>query len=140
MARNVFADTSGLYALLNRNDAIHPYARVQLDQLIRAGKRLITTDYVVTETVNLANARGGRLVAARVLDLVEQSTGLRLEWIGPARFEEVKRFFRKHADHSFSFTDCSSFVVMRELKLTEALTSDRHFIAAGFKALLTQSI
>ena len=59
-----------------------------------------------------------------------------MEWIGPQRFELAKAFFRKHADHGYSFTDCTSFVVMRELALTEALTTDRHFVEAGFKALL----
>ena len=51
-------------------------------------------------------------------------------------FDATKSFFRKHADHAYSFTDCTSFVVMRELKLTQALTSDRHFTQAGFEALL----
>jgi predicted nucleic acid-binding protein len=45
-----------------------------------------------------------------------------------------KRFFRKHADHQHSFTDCTSFVVMRELKLSQALMTDHHFSQAGFDA------
>jgi predicted nucleic acid-binding protein len=48
----------------------------------------------------------------------------------------TKAFFRKHADHDCSFTDCASFVVMRELRLSQALTTDHHFPQAGFEALL----
>lgn len=136
-AREVFAETSALDALVDRNDAGHLPARTEVERLIKAGRRLVATDYVVAETVNLANARGGALVAQRVLDLVEQSAGTRLDWIGPDRFEVAKGFFRKHADHACAFTDCTGFVVMRELKLTAALTTDRHFQQAGFKRLLS---
>jgi uncharacterized protein len=135
-SREIFVDTSGLYALVDRKDAHHPAARSVVERLVRAGRRLLATDYVVAETVNLANARSGARVAIRVLDLLEQSAGIRIEWIGTARFDATKTFFRKNADHAYSFTDCTSFVVMRELKLTQALTSDRHFIQAGFEALL----
>jgi len=134
--RDVFADTSALYALVNRSDSTHETARTAVARLIRAGRQLIATDYVFAETVNLANARGGARVAVRVLDLIEQSRGLRIEWIGPDRFESAKIFFRKHVDHAYSFTDCTSFVTMRELKLADVLTTDRHFRAAGFNMLL----
>lgn len=36
-------------------------------------------------------------------------------------------------DKKFSFTDCASFVVMKERRLRKALTSDRHFKQAGFQ-------
>jgi uncharacterized protein len=135
--REVFVDTSGLYALVDKSDGHHRQARDVVEKLIRAGRRLVVTDYVITEAVNLANARGGSRVATRVLDLVEQSVGIRIEWIEAARFEKTKMFFRKHADHSYSFTDCSSFVTMREIRLTEALTTDRHFVKAGMQILLS---
>jgi predicted nucleic acid-binding protein len=137
--REVFADTSALYALVDRNDAGHAAAKREVGRLVDTDRRIVTTDYIVAETVNLGNARGGALVANRVLDLVEQSSGIRLEWIGTDRFDAAKVFFRKHSDHGYSFTDCTSFVVMRELRLADALTTDRHFREAGFTVLLPSS-
>lgn len=135
-SREIFVDTSGLYALVEKKDAHHAAARAIVEKLLRAGRRLVVTDYIVAETVNLANARSGTRVAARVLDLIEQSAGIRVEWMGTVRFDATKAFFRKHADHDYSFTDCTSFVVMRELRLSHALTTDSHFSEAGFEALL----
>ena len=137
--REVFVDTSALYALIDRNDSRHSAARDVVAALINARRHLVTTDYVVTETVNLANARRGALVGLRILDLFEQSAGIRMEWIGPDRFAATKAFFRKYSDQGFSFTDCSSFTIMRELRVTAALTTDRHFKAAGFQVLMTLS-
>jgi predicted nucleic acid-binding protein len=137
--REVFADTSALYALVDRNDAGHAAAKRAVGRLVDTDRRIVTTDYIVAETVNLGDVRGGALVANRVLDLVEQSSGIRLEWIGTDRFDAAKVFFRKHSDHGYSFTDCTSFVVMRELRLADALTTDRHFREAGFTVLLPSS-
>lgn len=131
-----FLDTSGLYALLDRRDAHHEPARASIVPHLEAGGRLVSSDYVVAETLNLANARGGKHVALRILEVLERSKGIRVEWITRERFEAAKTFFRRHTDHAYSFTDCTSFVLMRELKLTDAVTTDRHFEQAGFRALL----
>jgi len=137
-SHEIFVDTSGLYALIERKDSQHIAARKAVAKLVRAGKILVVTDYIVAETLNLANARSGAHVAIRVMDLLEQSAGIRIEWVGSTRFDATKAFFRKHSDHGYSFTDCTSFLVMRELRLTKALTSDGHFTEAGFKALLSE--
>ena len=136
--RETFLDTSILYALIDRRDAHHGAAREVVSRLVRNHRLLVTTDYIVTEAANLANARSGHHVARRILDLIEQSAGIRLEWIGSGRFEATKAFFRRHADHRYSFTDCTSFVLMRELKLLDALTTDGHFREAGFRVVELQ--
>jgi predicted nucleic acid-binding protein len=68
--------------------------------------------------------------------LTEESRALQMEWISPDRFAAARKIMMKHLDQEFSFTDCTSFVVMRELRLTDALATDRHFRIAGFNPLL----
>ena len=137
--REAFVDTSGVYALVDRKDAHHAAARDAVLRLTHQGRRLILTDHIVAEAVTLARARSGAHVALRVLDLLDQSAGFRIERIDEGRCDAAKAHFRKHADHTYSFADCSSFVVMRELRLRQALTTDPHFEEAGFEALLPTS-
>jgi predicted nucleic acid-binding protein len=65
-----------------------------------------------------------------------ESAACRIEWTDADRFSRCVEFFRKHADQDWSFTDCLSFLMMRELELRDALTKDAHFEHAGFIALL----
>jgi hypothetical protein len=51
-------------------------------------------------------------------------------------FEAGLRLYSDRPDKDWSLTDCTSFVVMKRLRITEALTADRHFEQAGFKVLL----
>ena len=137
-SRDVLVDTSGLYALIDRKDSHHAAARVTTEGLVRAGRTLVVTDLVVSEVATLAKVRSGAQAALRVLDLVEQSRAIRLERIDADRFDATRAYFRRHIDHGYSFTDCSSFVLMRELHILEALTTDVHFVEAGFEALLAR--
>lgn len=133
---SVFADTSFFFALAARRDRAHRPATAIYSRLLRAGRHLVTTDYVLDETLTLVKLRTEVSVALALLERIEQSEAIRMEHIDTTRFQSAKALFRKHADHGYSFTDCTSFTVMRELKLTAALTTDAHFVEAGFKALL----
>ena len=136
MAAHLFVDTSGLYALADHRDPVRAKARKVAEARAASGSRLVLTDYVLDEACTLAKARAGSFAASGLLKLVEASAGFRMEWVGPDRFEAAKAYFRKHADHDYSSTDCTSFVVMQELRLRDALTTDRHFAEAGFRTLL----
>ena len=57
-------------------------------------------------------------------------------WMNADRFHEVRRYFVKHQDKHWSFTDCFSFCVMKERKMRQALAADEHFLQAGFQPLL----
>jgi len=67
---------------------------------------------------------------------MERSESIDFEMLTSERFLTSKQYFRKHADHGYSFTDCTSFVVMDELEVSAALTTDRHFKQAGYEVLL----
>jgi predicted nucleic acid-binding protein len=59
-----------------------------------------------------------------------------LTFIDSERFEQSKRIFTKFKDQQFPFTDCTSFAIMKECKIKEALTADRHFRVMGFNPLI----
>lgn len=135
MARSVFVDTSGWYALIDRRDADHGRIAALVRGLVGDGVRLVSTDYVLDESCTLAKARSGSTAAYRLLDLLEKTKALDLEWIGSERFGRARDLFRRYHDQAFSFTDCTSFAVMRELHLGRAITKDAHFRIAGFEIL-----
>jgi len=60
---------------------------------------------------------------------------LAFEWINTERAEKARAWLFKWRDKSFSFTDCTSFTIMRELHIRKVLTGDRHFREAGFEIL-----
>ena len=51
-------------------------------------------------------------------------------------FGEAWRLYSERLDKEWSFTDCTSFIVMNSMGLTDAFTSDHHFEQAGFNILL----
>lgn len=136
MAHEVFIDTSGFYALVVVNDPEHESAHRTLERVQREKRRLITTDYVLDETATLLKTRGEMKLVQPLFERVFRSAACRIEWMDAARFDGVREFFLKYADQAWSFTDCACFCTMKELKLVDALTTDRHFEQAGFRALL----
>lgn len=128
-------DTAFFYSLLARNCTYHAKAVQHLHKAITQGRSLLVTDHIIAETATLLKARSlGHLCSAFFEHL--ESHRLAVIWIDPSRFEKARAFLLRHSDHGYSFTDCASFVVMKEFHIREALTTDRHFVQAGFKALL----
>jgi predicted nucleic acid-binding protein len=135
-ASEVFVDSSGFLALWDASDEHHVRAGRLQEKLRREGRSFVTSDYIVDETATLLLMRHSHSAAADFLDTIERSEALRLEWIGPERFHAAAALFRRHADKEWSFTDCVSFRLMRELRIQEAFTTDHHFKQAGFAPLL----
>jgi predicted nucleic acid-binding protein len=131
-----FVDTSGFYSLLVQRDPMHVRANGILSHAARVGGRFVTTDYVLDETATLLKARGQAQLTDAFFSTVFNSAVCRVEWMDPERFLATRRFFLKHADKDWSFTDSFGFWLMRLLGLSEALTTDGHFRQAGFIPLL----
>jgi hypothetical protein len=120
---------------MDRRDAGHGRVTAFIEQAVRSGRRLVTTDYILDESCTLTKARAGSAMALRLLDLIAGTTALDLEWVDAERFRRAEAHFRKHHDQAFSFTDCTSFIVMQQLRVSQVITSDAHFRIAGFEVL-----
>ncbi len=114
-------------------DPGHLPSRLARDECLRGGGILLSTDYVIDETLTLIRLRLGLRAASDWWDQVEGSSRLRWEWIDLVRAEKARTWFFQWKDKEFSFTDCTSFVVMKELRIRRALTTDHHFRQAGFE-------
>jgi predicted nucleic acid-binding protein len=136
MANEIFVDTSGFYALLIKGDDRHGAVVRILRDARRRKRRFVTSDHVLDETATLLKARGHGHLLNAFFDSLQASRACRTEWTDADRFHAAQAFFLKHVDQAWSFTDCLSFCLMKELRLRDALSKDGHFHKAGFVALL----
>ncbi len=133
--KGLFVDTAGWVACADAADPAHRRSAAARDRWLEGGGVLVTSDYVADETLTFIRLRLGLAAAEAWWRLVEGSPRLRWEFVSLARADKARNLFFRYHDKEFSFTDCTSFVVMRELKLREALTTDHHFAQAGFTVL-----
>ncbi len=131
----LFVDTAGWMACADAADPVHEPACAARDIALEQGVILVTTDYVMDETLTLIRMRLGLRAAKAWWSQVEGSSRVRWEWIGLERAEKARKAFFRFRDKNYSFTDCTSFVVMQELRLKQALTTDHHFRQMGFQLL-----
>jgi predicted nucleic acid-binding protein len=131
----LFVDTAGWMACADAADPAHDASSAARDAALEAGRGLVTTDYVVDETLTLIRMRLGLAAAEAWWTQVEGSPRVRHEAIDALRAEKARAVMFRHRDKDYSFTDCTSFVVMRDLRLKDALTTDRHFRQMGFLIL-----
>lgn len=128
---DLFVDSSGYFALLNRADPYHADASAVVRRASR-NLRLVTSNLVVAEAHALFLGRLGRQAALDFLESVV-SGSVKVERVTSGDEVAILELLRRYDDKSFSYTDASSFVLMRRLGIDIALTSDRDFIQAGFR-------
>jgi predicted nucleic acid-binding protein len=131
--KSYFADTSLFVAFLNPRDEYHePAAEYIRDE----SNYLTTTSWVLVELGNfVSKSRTRRRYVPFVRDLGEDPL---VEVVPPTAdyLELALDLYHRRPDKQWSMTDCISFLVMRERGLSEALTTDHHFVQAGLKVLL----
>ncbi|MEW6755519.1 MAG: PIN domain-containing protein [Candidatus Latescibacterota bacterium] len=133
--RPLFVDTAGWVAAADAADPAQARVSAARDEWLAGGGLLLTTDYVIDETLTTLRFRLGLGAAETWWQQVDGSSRLRVEAIDAPRAERARTLFFRYRDKDYSFTDCTSFVVMRDLRLQAALTLDRHFAQMGFQVL-----
>ena len=133
MNKKVFLDTSFVIALINDKDQYHELAQ-QL-AAVYLQRYLITTDAVLLEIGN-SLSKNFKTVAVESIKTLRESAKTEVVEVNTALFEKGLAEYEKYNDKTWGLVDCISFVVMRENNVTDVLTSDKHFVQAGFRALM----
>lgn len=127
-----FADTSFYVALANPRDRCHEAA---LRASLLWEDVVVTTEYVLLELGNYFSSRSGRKIFVDLFQAVREDTQTEIISASPALFEEGVQAYSDRPDKQWSLTDCISFVVMNQRRITDTLTFDHHFEQAGYRIL-----
>jgi len=131
----VFVDTGAWMATALKTDNLHPAASAAMRRLIKDRTLLVTTDFVLSETLTRLRYDAGHPRACEFLTTLDRSIEARtaaLVRVDDASFAEARRIFLDYADQDFSFVDCTSFAVARKLGIDTAFAFDHHFATMGF--------
>ena len=124
----IFVDTGGWYASIVPTDRDH---QVAVQWLATNREPLVTSDYVVDEVLTLLRARGHQTRAAALGERLFANQVARIHYLGVDEILATWEVFRNFSDKEWSFTDCSSKVVMERLGITTAFAFDHHFRQFG---------
>jgi predicted nucleic acid-binding protein len=132
----LFVDTSAWVAIKDRREKHHAAASAYLGEVARRRERLVTTDFVLDETYTLLLYDVGYEVTVqfkREIDLLSGAQALAIVHVGPAVQAEAWAVFERfNRDKAWSFTDCTSYVVMRTHQISECFGFDEDFAQMGF--------
>jgi predicted nucleic acid-binding protein len=126
----IFLDTSGLYAVFDRDDTNHSKAKTAWVELLREGAVLLTNNYVLLETAALLQHRIG---VAGVRALHEEVTPLlQVDWVSEEQHRSGVEAVLAAGRKKLSLVDCVSFQTMRSRGVRSAFCFDVHFREQGF--------
>jgi predicted nucleic acid-binding protein len=123
----IFVDTGAWFALSVPSDPDHSVAvafmRVNAE-------RLVSSDYVYDELLTLFRSRGHLDRAKDWVDQVRQGR-LEIVRVTPDDLEAATDVYFRFVDKGWSFTDCTSRVLMERLGIHTAFAFDEHFRQFG---------
>jgi uncharacterized protein len=134
--KKIFADTGYWIGLLNPNDELHSKARQITISMMSI--RIVTSEMVFTELLNAFSAKGNSYRQKAVMFIKHSLANPEMEVILQTDeiFKSALDLYDQRRDQAWSHTDCTSFQIMQQQNIFEALAYDKHSEQAGFVALL----
>ena len=130
MTPPVFIDTGYILALANTADKYHE--RAQAASLL-VQPPFITTEAVLTEIGNAFSRIRWRALGFAIINDLRTDPDIETIPVDATFFDRAVELYGSRSDKEWGLTDCISFVVMQERGLKRVLTTDRHFVQAGFQ-------
>ncbi len=128
---NIFIDTSAFFALLDRDDDNQEAAKNIWARILSAGNTLVTSNYILVETLALLQNRLG-ITAVRAFQ-EDLFPILNVEFVNLETHRSGTSALLAAAIRDLSLVDCVSFELMRTLGIKTAFAFDAHFKEAGFQ-------
>jgi predicted nucleic acid-binding protein len=125
-----FVDTSFWVALQLARDDRHELARRLW--AARDGGGLVTSNHVLGETWTYLRRRADHPTAVAFIVAARQSPSLAILHVDRDLEAEAWSWLQRRGERTYSFVDATSFALMRQRRLREALAFDGDFSAAGF--------
>jgi predicted nucleic acid-binding protein len=114
----IFVDTGAWYSFAVLEDVEHAAA---VGWMRTNRQELITSDYVIDETLTLLRSRRQQRLALQVGRQLFSGALCQVYHLTEEDVRQTWETFQRFADKEWSFTDCASKVVMENLDLTQAL-------------------
>lgn len=135
---SLFVDTSGWASLFVANQPYYPQAEQYFCLAFQEQKRIYTTNYIIAELVALVNSplRVSRSRIFEIIDAIKTATYIEIVHIDDVTDTLAWTLCKSRIDKAWSLVDCTSFIVMQQMEIQEAVTTDQHFEQAGFIRLL----
>ena len=131
----LFVDSSGWVAFFVANDKNHEKAIKIFEDLKKSKMDVYTSDYIIDETITTILARGNHNQSVFAGEALFASEIIKIVYVGPNYFQKAWDLYKKYKDKEFSFTDVTSFIIMKSFNIGKAFSFDQEFEQAGFEVL-----
>lgn len=131
MNKYIFTDSSALIAVLNKKDQYHGQASAALTAILKSPVTILLTTHIFAETITRIARKVSRQAAITAGTHIRNEARIVIVTPSQEAIDQAWEIFQSYLDQQFSFVDCISFAVMREMDLSRAFTFDKHFTIMG---------
>jgi predicted nucleic acid-binding protein len=125
----IYIDTSAFYALIDRSDTCHKAAKALWPSLLKNRINLVTSSYVVSETMTILQKRLGQEAAClwhkAVLGVVD------IQWVDRSLHTLGYELWQSLGRLGFSLIDCVGHILMNQHQVTRAFCFKAHYAHQG---------
>ena len=124
--RAVLIDTSALYALADEKDDRHDQSTQCLRLIAQFHLPVWVTNFIIAETHRLILHNLGITMGLSFLENIYDGS-ITVERAFEIDEQQATNYLRRFADQSISYTDATSYAIMKRLGIGKAFSFDWHF-------------
>jgi len=130
---SIFIDINALFSFFDKKDKNHKSVSNSLKE---CNKKFVTSNFILDELITLMKVRKISVNSYKnYVEKIYSGISCQLIRISEDNEKNAWEIMQKYADHEFSFTDCTSFALMKENNITLACSLDRHFYEFGVQVI-----